>query len=153
MNENEHPQEPEQLYQPEAHPEKNGEADEAIEPESATASNDEVILAVGEAIEPETVQASHDEVVEVVAVEPETAQASPDEALEAVVEVGEAIEPEPLTAEERVLKAVDENMAALLAALDALVRIPSLNGTAEENAAQQTMAQLMRDIGLQVDVW
>ena len=158
MNENEHPQEPEQLYQPEAHPEENVEADEVIEPESAAASNDEVVLAVGEAIEPETAQASPDEAVEAVvevgeAIEPETGQASPDEAIEAVVEVDEAIEPEPLTAEERVLEAVDENMAALLAALDALVRIPSLNGTAEENAAQQTMAQLMRDIGLQVDVW
>lgn len=59
--------------------------------------------------------------------------------------------PPVLTPEEQVLAAI--NMEGLLQTLDELVRIPSLNGTAEEFKAQQTAALIMRRLGLTVDVW
>lgn len=59
----------------------------------------------------------------------------------------------PQTPEQRVLTAVENNMPALLDALDKLVRIPSLNGTPAENIAQKQMARLMYENGLKMDIW
>lgn len=53
--------------------------------------------------------------------------------------------------EERVLAAIDS--AGLLAALAELVAIPSLDGTPEENRAQEAAAAIMRRCGLDVHVW
>lgn len=53
--------------------------------------------------------------------------------------------------EERVLAAIDQE--GLLAALAELVAIPSLDGTPEENRAQEAAAAIMRRCGLDVQVW
>ena len=53
----------------------------------------------------------------------------------------------------RVLRAVDEMTATMLAAASALVRIPSVSGTDAENDAQHHMATLMEDGGLDTDRW
>jgi acetylornithine deacetylase len=53
--------------------------------------------------------------------------------------------------EQRVLDALDTD--AMLAFLAELVAIPSLDGTPEENAAQELCAAQMRSVGLDVDVW
>lgn len=53
--------------------------------------------------------------------------------------------------EERVLAAID--LDGLLAALAELVAIPSLDGTPEENLAQEAAAAIMRRCGLDVQVW
>ena len=53
--------------------------------------------------------------------------------------------------ERRVLDAID--MDGLLALLGDLVAIPSLDGTPEEFAVQQHVAEWMRANGLEVDVW
>lgn len=54
-------------------------------------------------------------------------------------------------AERRALDALD--MDALLAFLCDLVAVPSLDGTPEENAAQELAAAQMRQSGMDVDVW
>jgi acetylornithine deacetylase len=48
-------------------------------------------------------------------------------------------------------KAVDGLRPAIIAALQELVRVPSQTG--DEGAAQEAMARMMRDHGLEVDVW
>lgn len=53
--------------------------------------------------------------------------------------------------EQRVLAALDE--PGLLAALAELVAVPSLDGTPEENTAQEVAAAIMRRCGLEVDQW
>jgi acetylornithine deacetylase len=53
--------------------------------------------------------------------------------------------------EERTLAAIDE--AGLLAALAELVAVPSLNGTPEENMAQEVAATIMARCGLEVETW
>ncbi|WP_322488170.1 ArgE/DapE family deacylase [Chloroflexus sp.] len=53
--------------------------------------------------------------------------------------------------EQRVLAAIDD--AGLLEALAALVSIPSLDGTAAENEAQEYVAALLAEQGMAVDRW
>jgi acetylornithine deacetylase len=53
--------------------------------------------------------------------------------------------------EQRVLAAIDQ--AGLLAALAELVAVPSLDGTPEENVAQEVAAAIMRRCGLAVQTW
>jgi acetylornithine deacetylase len=53
--------------------------------------------------------------------------------------------------EERVLAAIDRD--GLLAALAELVAVPSLDGTPEENQAQELAAAIMRRCGLDVQLW
>ena len=53
----------------------------------------------------------------------------------------------------RVLEAVDEMTAAMIAAVSALVRIPSVSGTDAENDAQHHVAALMSEGGLDTDLW
>lgn len=53
--------------------------------------------------------------------------------------------------EQRVLAAIDD--AGLLEALAALVSIPSLDGTAAENEAQEYVAVLLAEQGMAVDRW
>ena len=53
--------------------------------------------------------------------------------------------------ERRVLDAID--MDALLALLCDLVAIPSLDGSPEEIAVQERVAQELRAIGMDVDMW
>ncbi|MBM6404412.1 ArgE/DapE family deacylase [Phycicoccus sp. CSK15P-2] len=58
----------------------------------------------------------------------------------------------PLTpAERRALDAVDDD--ATVAALTALVRVPSVTGTAAEGEAQHLVAGWMAEAGLEVDLW
>lgn len=53
--------------------------------------------------------------------------------------------------EQRVLAAIDQ--AGLLTALAELVAVPSLDGTPEENVAQEVAAAIMRRCGLAVQTW
>lgn len=53
--------------------------------------------------------------------------------------------------EQQVISAVDELAPAAVSLLQELVRTPSLTG--EEEAAQQIVARVMREIGLDVDIW
>jgi acetylornithine deacetylase len=53
--------------------------------------------------------------------------------------------------EQRIIAAVDELATEATALLQELVRTPSLTGN--EFAAQQVVARVMRDIGLEIDVW
>lgn len=55
------------------------------------------------------------------------------------------------TTEQRVLAALDED--ALLSLLCELIAIPSLDGSAEELAVQERVAQELRSLGMDVDMW
>jgi acetylornithine deacetylase len=55
------------------------------------------------------------------------------------------------TTERRILDAID--MAGMLQFLDAIVAIPSLDGSAEEVAVQERVASELRTIGMDVDAW
>ena len=53
----------------------------------------------------------------------------------------------------RVLEQVDDLTDSMVAALQTVVRIPSISGTAEENTGQSHMADLFTAGGLEVDHW
>lgn len=60
--------------------------------------------------------------------------------------------PAPLTAtEQRALDAIDEG--AMITCLSELLRIPSISGSPEENAAQRWFEGKMRELGLETDLW
>ena len=60
---------------------------------------------------------------------------------------------ETSAAEARVLASVDAMTDAMVAAVSAFVRIPSVSGTDDENVAQHHMAALMNQNGLETDLW
>jgi acetylornithine deacetylase len=54
---------------------------------------------------------------------------------------------------ERALQFIDDHAAAIVGSLCEIIKIPSVSGTADENAIQAVLARQLAEIGLEVDHW